>query len=799
MKKVLSFVLILALVLGSFSFAFGLSDISESPNTEAITVANDLGIITGYEDGTFLPEKTVNRAEFAAMITRALAIPESALAAYSATSFKDTSGYGWAVPYLAFCESKGIMIGDGYGNVMPGRTINVNEAITMAVRAIGYTENSSMLVGTWPSNYVTLAQTLGLYDDVAAMTMVSRESAAQVIYNALTVDMVSVNADGATNPTGKTMLTAGLGATVDAAVMVKGNESTNISLVKYVGAYADVYTKSDKVVAVGKVHSEFMTGDFTDYDTLTVDDVDYTFASTAAISVTPPAIKVVNGVYEAGAVTGGALTGSSVTVAVDRSGKTINKIYSVATWSGKVIEQANSNTVKVINEDQTLIGKDFSLNDDDSIDLSTFALYGVASLQDIAEDNVVEVWVGGTDSEITRVKVGTKMVTGKVTLVATVDGEVEYTIDGNAYTSVKDKPEIGDTGTAYLTYGGDIYKWSVEDGSAGNYAVMTDEVKNVTAYTSTSQVALFYKDGTESNYTFKAGVGSTFTTGATDALVRFDLNSDGKITTMSAIMGLATSKTSILSAKGTFDGKLLADTVVVFIDKGSQDYSIGSLKDVAVDESIAVRYAVNTNGKIDCMVVLEKDAGAETTYGFVVTTASGLNVAGDPALLVTALVDGALVTYITDDTADNYSAAANKLAKFAFAGGELTSATTISALDITPTAPASYAVNQAGSYATTGAVGFAFTSAAAVDSGRINMNFTTPDWQLVDDSALVLVAKFKSDGTTFDKFVKSSLSSINAGYYVSLIQLDIDSDVYDLVVYTKNATEVDNLNAKTLN
>ena len=47
MRKVLSFVLVLALVLGSFSFAFGLTDIDASPNKVAIEVNNDLGIITG--------------------------------------------------------------------------------------------------------------------------------------------------------------------------------------------------------------------------------------------------------------------------------------------------------------------------------------------------------------------------------------------------------------------------------------------------------------------------------------------------------------------------------------------------------------------------------------------------------------------------------------------------------------------------------------------------------------------------------------------------------------------------------
>src|SRR5659263_696025 len=104
MRKITSFVLTLALVLGSFSMAFaaapatvtgtsaGLSDIAGVANVEAIQVCYDLGIIEGYPDGTFKPTQAVNRAEFAAMMTRALNVPASALTGYTSTTFKDTVG-----------------------------------------------------------------------------------------------------------------------------------------------------------------------------------------------------------------------------------------------------------------------------------------------------------------------------------------------------------------------------------------------------------------------------------------------------------------------------------------------------------------------------------------------------------------------------------------------------------------------------------------------------------------------------------------------------------------------------------
>ena len=69
MKKKL--VVLLAVVMmfafSASAYAATFSDISERPVVEqdAIKKAVALGIIEGYEDGTFGPDKTITRAEFA--------------------------------------------------------------------------------------------------------------------------------------------------------------------------------------------------------------------------------------------------------------------------------------------------------------------------------------------------------------------------------------------------------------------------------------------------------------------------------------------------------------------------------------------------------------------------------------------------------------------------------------------------------------------------------------------------------------------------------------------------------------
>ena len=66
--KLLSVVLAIALCLSTVSFA-AFTDEAEIGNyNEATTVLNALGIITGYEDGSFGPNKTITRAEFAKIV-----------------------------------------------------------------------------------------------------------------------------------------------------------------------------------------------------------------------------------------------------------------------------------------------------------------------------------------------------------------------------------------------------------------------------------------------------------------------------------------------------------------------------------------------------------------------------------------------------------------------------------------------------------------------------------------------------------------------------------------------------------
>ncbi len=430
------------------------------------------------------------------------------------------SGYGWANSYIGFCEAKGIINGYGDGTFGPGRTVTVNEAITMTLRAIGYTNNSSELVGAWPSNYVTLGKRLGLYDDVATTTTIDRGSAAQVIYNALTCTVVAVDADGKTTDAyvdkdtdnAKTVIEVYLDCTPTGwIVYTKGDaDDSVINTMSYIGAYVKAFRNDDDdVIAIAEVKSTFLTGDYTEADDeFETDDVTYDLVKSNINykdedNDTQDTQMFVNG---KNTTTGNAFDADGTyTIAAKVSGKTIKEVYSISKWTAEEAFLFENDMLDT--EDNKLDGYTFVEDDNGSIDEKSFALLGVSSLNDIKEDNVVEVYLEtpeDSDTDIVRIEVGTETVEGKITVVNT-DGD-EFTIGGKVY-SIADsfsadeddltKASLGDTGTAYLNYKGEIALWKVEDADAENYAIVTGEVEEVGR---DDTIILLDKNGEEKEY-----------------------------------------------------------------------------------------------------------------------------------------------------------------------------------------------------------------------------------------------------------------------------------------------------------
>lgn len=189
MKKILALVLALALALGTFSFAAAApKDVVGTDCEDAVARLVALGIIVGFPDGTYRPDQSVTRAEFAKIIVSALGIGEAAEYAAGATRFPDVTAGHWASGYINVAVDVGVIVGYPDGTFQPENQVTFAEAIKMIVAALGYTPKAEAL-GGYPGGYLAIAAEEEITDGVNVVGNIAanRGAIAMMVDNSLEV------------------------------------------------------------------------------------------------------------------------------------------------------------------------------------------------------------------------------------------------------------------------------------------------------------------------------------------------------------------------------------------------------------------------------------------------------------------------------------------------------------------------------------------------------------------------------------------------------------------------------------
>ena len=157
-------------------------------DTEVVDTLVALGVVNGYDDGSFKPNGTVTRAEMAKMIY-VLRTGNSDASAYNddKTSFTDIGSH-WARGYIKYCQSLGIIAGKSNTKFCPNDKVTAQEAAKMLLVTLGYDATKAGLVGAnWAAKTNALADENGLLEDVTTSFTAAcpRQYAAQIIYNAV--------------------------------------------------------------------------------------------------------------------------------------------------------------------------------------------------------------------------------------------------------------------------------------------------------------------------------------------------------------------------------------------------------------------------------------------------------------------------------------------------------------------------------------------------------------------------------------------------------------------------------------
>lgn len=245
LKRIFSLALAGTMLAGMLTVGASAADFTDADsikNNEAVDTMVALNIINGKDDGSFAPEATVTRAEMAKMITIMLnGGSEPALTANASNAkFTDIGGH-WAQKYIEYCVSQNVIAGRGDGTFAPDATVTGTEAAKMALTALGYNSEVFNFTGIdWEVNVNAAANapSANLYDGLRNINPgegLSRDNAAQMLYNALDANVVEISYNITSNgvETGyvisdkKTMMTERFGA-VKVVGIVTGNEIATI-------------------------------------------------------------------------------------------------------------------------------------------------------------------------------------------------------------------------------------------------------------------------------------------------------------------------------------------------------------------------------------------------------------------------------------------------------------------------------------------------------------------------------------------------------------------------------------------
>ena len=194
LKKVISAIAALALSVTSFVAMASYPDVPDTDkHASAINELSALGIIEGFEDGTFHPDELVTRAQMAKMVVSALNIANAE--SNKVQVFNDVPADNWAAGWVATASTQGFINGTGNGNFDPNLNVTYEQTVKMLVSACGY-DTWAKEAGGYPTGYLKYGNDIGVMNGVTGVsydTALTRAQCAQMIANALEAPILSEN------------------------------------------------------------------------------------------------------------------------------------------------------------------------------------------------------------------------------------------------------------------------------------------------------------------------------------------------------------------------------------------------------------------------------------------------------------------------------------------------------------------------------------------------------------------------------------------------------------------------------
>ena len=210
-----SLILVLTFVIGLFTpavvtsarTATGLTDINDHWAKDKITEWVQKGLVSGYTDGTFKPDKSITRAEFMTLVNKALGFSEKA-----AIGFSDVAAKDWFYEEVAKAVKAGYISGYQDGTVKPNQEISRQEAAVALCKALNLELQDNVAqftdidtIPNWSKPYISALAAKGYMGGYPDGTFrperhITRAETVTMLDNALEALTISYNEAGVYGP-----------------------------------------------------------------------------------------------------------------------------------------------------------------------------------------------------------------------------------------------------------------------------------------------------------------------------------------------------------------------------------------------------------------------------------------------------------------------------------------------------------------------------------------------------------------------------------------------------------------------
>lgn len=547
-KKLLLVTVVISVFLGLtliYTNASSYNDVNDGMYyTESVEALTTYGIVSGYE-GNFRPDASITRAEFSKITALISGLEDEAYSYAANRKFADVSVTYWANGYINTVANNKLIVGYPDGKFQPEKSITYAEAVTVVLRALGY--STTELGDNWPYAYMIKADALNLTDglNLSDNTPISRADLCLIINRALETQM--------NNSTAKLISKMKITITDEVLVIATRNEDSSLASdeIKTDSGTYTLANASLKIEPMSKVKlvldEDKKVINFTDYSTsdrtiTTVESVvdGETYFSNGA-STLSLGVSNNTSVYNDGTVTtygsfkNSIKEGSAVSIVYDNNKKVRYLVFGNADYTEAVAIRSDIYTAlssvgvsteiiesaKVIKDgyaasiaDAKLYDVVYYLEDNNTIYLYSDKVSGIYNEAFPNKANVTKVDISGTTVELetqTAVyklgeKTGSYKIGSRITALLGMNGKVVDVVDLNSSNTAN----YG----ILLSFSTEMSTNANESGKQYNYITVINGEGNTMKYKTKSDYSerigdvgkvVFDKDGYASFGTLTAG------------------------------------------------------------------------------------------------------------------------------------------------------------------------------------------------------------------------------------------------------------------------------------------------------